>query len=1606
MADGTVKIDVKLITSTATAAATALKSTLKDVDVKPEAATNAKKLATALDETKDAAKGAAEATKADATAKKQESDAADKATDSTKKKTDSTKKDTDETKRNSDETTKAVDAQKQMASSLEAQGKYWDSLSKAQEQAGLKTSAAVSHLNGLKSELGQTTIETNEARNKLVQLSVAEGENSAKTNEARNAYVELAGKQAALGLETQRLESKIGGLTPQMAAAADKVRALGDRFTSAGEKLSAVGSKMTIGITAPIVAGLAYAGKAAVTFDSEIQSMGSLLDDGTVSAAGLKAELTGLGNASKKWSTQYGVSTSNINNGMSELIKKGYSYNQVLGAMPSILDAARASGDDFGEVMSVATSTLEQFGLKSNNTAQMLKNTQRVTDSLTYVANATSSGFQDLGLAMQYVGPVASGMGMSLEQTAAILGNLSQEGIEGEKAGTGLRSVLSSLTVQSGQAGPAMKKLGVNVAAFKSGAIGLPEVIDEIAETTKGWKDAQKAAVLQQAFGIDGQSAMNILINEGSASLRKLTKDTQNSTGYTKKLAETMNNTSQANVDKFKASLNTLAITVGAKLLPQITDLVKKGTDLVNWFSELDEGTQDMILKSIAAAAVMGPVISGVGKLSTGLGVLSRMGGGAIEFLGRFTGGAAKTGKQTGLLAGLFGKLTGAAPAAGAGIAEAATAAEGAGAAMTGAGVGTTGFVASLAPLAPALLVAGAAVAGGIAWWELYGKKAAESADRTKRWGADIGPVADKAATQLQQASGKIAGAFDDTNHTVKENAATIVKGFDDMTKAAKAAADESDKVAKKLAKSLGGEAGSNLEAAAAKEKAANAKRIAQIQSDQKKVDVITAAAKKSGVALTAEQIQVLDNLRADSAASAVKTLKLSGKEENNVLKAILGEKVTMSRQAADNQLQDMTNSYHKEVLANEKAQDQIKDKLKNNATERNAALEGLEKDHQAKMNGIYRGTIQAMKVRGDTEDEIVKNMSYAFKMSASDVKKALKSYDDSMAKSTKSTKNFAASVGDGMSEATKKAGNEWNKLVLDPKTGKVVTNLPEVLKQTASTQQGWSQLEFELKNAHITSNAKQAIVEAMAATDQWKKLPTWEKTAIIRTQGREQLANVMEDFVDWDSLDPKEQQAVVKGDYAPLIDALTKSGDWDKLTLKEKTALVKDKASLPLINMLEASGDWQKMTFKEKMAIVNAKGAGDLATLAQKYDGFVTLPDAVKKAALKDPGFLESVANDSIKYGKFKDLPDAIKKAILNDEDLQQKLIDAGVIIDKYNLLKPNKKKATADTNSVQNNFGLGTAAVNKYKNTSPGPTKHAKGKNDASKEVDAATKSAQKWAGQGMGPTKVAKGSNPASSPIDQATKSAKAWQGQGMGSTKTAKALDHASGPAKTARDAVSKFASGKSTFTKTLSVVANFGKGVAKVLGFRTGTSNFHGGGAIINDETGPVYQELLTLPNGTMAVAKGRNVFLPGLPAGTAITPARKTAQLMQSGVIPRFAGGTSGGTNDVLDRLTGFTPEMASGFTPETSSVQMSLDSGSSVAIKGLSKSIGQLEQAVATMLQQRAATPDVLEIHTHAHLDKREMTDEMAAPLRVKMQQIDDIKNQRRGIRNDRLSN
>lgn len=279
-------------------------------------------------------------------------------------------------------------------------------------------------------------------------------------------------------------------------------------------------------------------------------------------------------------SIKYGKSQQEIAAGYEDLVKRGYKTKQAVGALKAELQASVASGDKFSDVTTVSSQVLDAFGMRAKSTGKMLANTRKVVNELAYSADATSTGFGDIGTAMSYVGTAAKANNISLAETASALGVLSNNGLESDKAGTALRATINGLTNQINKIGKKnsiFDKLGIKKSEMldahgnlKSLSTDMGVLYKHIEEHSKGGSD--KNGFFKSIFGTSGMNGAMILA-KSSKEVEGLTKRTEKAgkTGtYVAKLAAKNMGTAQGSANSAKQAMNAFKMTLGNAVLPAI----------------------------------------------------------------------------------------------------------------------------------------------------------------------------------------------------------------------------------------------------------------------------------------------------------------------------------------------------------------------------------------------------------------------------------------------------------------------------------------------------------------------------------------------------------------------------------------------------------------------------------------------------------------------------------------------------------------------------------------------------------------------------------------------------------------------------------------------------------------------------------------------------------------------------------------------------------------------------------------------------------------------------------------------------------------------------
>jgi hypothetical protein len=149
-------------------------------------------------------------------------------------------------------------------------------------------------------------------------------------------------------------------------------------------------------------------------------------------------EMSALSTQAKNLGASTAFTASEVVKLQTELAKLGFEAGQIQQATPSILDLAASLEVDLASAAEFAGSVVRSFGLDASET-------QRVVDVMAASATGSAQSFGSLVESFKLAAPTARALGVSVEETGALLGALANNGLKGSIAGTGLSKVFIQL---------------------------------------------------------------------------------------------------------------------------------------------------------------------------------------------------------------------------------------------------------------------------------------------------------------------------------------------------------------------------------------------------------------------------------------------------------------------------------------------------------------------------------------------------------------------------------------------------------------------------------------------------------------------------------------------------------------------------------------------------------------------------------------------------------------------------------------------------------------------------------------------------------------------------------------------------------------------------------------------------------------------------------------------------------------------------------------------------------------------------------------------------------------------------------------------------------
>ena len=282
-------------------------------------------------------------------------------------------------------------------------------------------------------------------------------------------------------------------------------------------------------------------------------------------------------------------SASQASEGMQYLAMAGWDTNQIIAAMPGLLDLAAAGATELGTASDIVSDVMTAMGMEAGEAS-------RAADVFAKTATSSNTTIEGLGETLKYAAPIAHIFGLELEQVAALAGMMGDAGIKGSQAGTAMRSALLRLASPEKDAATWMKKLNLSFTESGGKMKDMSKIIRETGAAFAGLTQSDKLVAAKAIFGTEAASAWLAVLDRGADKFDEFTASLEQSNGAAKQMAETRLDNLAGDITLLQSAAEGMKISLMERLDPYM----RKG---VQWVTNAIPGLTDTIGNSIDKAA-------------------------------------------------------------------------------------------------------------------------------------------------------------------------------------------------------------------------------------------------------------------------------------------------------------------------------------------------------------------------------------------------------------------------------------------------------------------------------------------------------------------------------------------------------------------------------------------------------------------------------------------------------------------------------------------------------------------------------------------------------------------------------------------------------------------------------------------------------------------------------------------------------------------------------------------------------------------------------------------------------------------------------------------
>ena len=427
------------------------------------------------------------------------------------------------------------------------------------------------------------------------------------------------------------------GLAGKMATGFGKV---GTVFSNIGDKLTSFGTSMTANVTAPIVAVGTAATKMAMDTEESMAKVQSILG---ISGAEWNKYQQDL----KQGANELGMAYSDYADAAYSAISASVEQGKVTGFLTEANKLAKGGMSDLSTTTDILTTAINAYGLSADDASH-------ISDVLINTQNKGKTTVAELASSMGKIIPTAKAQNVSLEQLGAGYQILTAKGIATAEATTYYNSMLNEL----GKGGTQVDKILREVAGGSFAELEASgKSVGDVLQILKDYADANGKSFSDLWSSSEAGKAALVLLSDGAEEFNNALSGMNDCVGVANSAFETMNGTAKEQLNQAINEMKNAFSDLGTAMTPIVAQVAEVVKEFANWASSMIQTHPqfvEMATKVALVVAAIGPLISVVGMVSSGIGTLCGI---VSSVAGFFTAGATGISGFSAVLAALTGPI-------------------------------------------------------------------------------------------------------------------------------------------------------------------------------------------------------------------------------------------------------------------------------------------------------------------------------------------------------------------------------------------------------------------------------------------------------------------------------------------------------------------------------------------------------------------------------------------------------------------------------------------------------------------------------------------------------------------------------------------------------------------------------------------------------------------------------------------------------------------------------------------------------------------------------------------------------------------------------------